>query len=470
MPGFLRQSTASQSRALGPFIDDTDFKTAETGLTIANTDIKLVVNGGASANKNSGGGTHRVNGVYGVTFDATDTATVGEVEVSVVVAGALPVFDKFFVVEEAVYDALFVAAAPGYVVDQPVNATKIGGTVQTAGDLFGRVGAATGSPTAQTVTDDLLAILTRLPNALVGGRIDASVGAMAANVLTATAINADAITAAKLAADVTTELQAGLATSSDLATAQADLDDIQTRIPAALVGGRMDSSVGAMAANVMTAAAAAADLTTELQSGLATSAAVATLQTSVDDLPTNAELATALGTADDAVLAQVALVKAVTDKLNTTVESVGSPTDYVFTARALAQAPSGSGLDAAGVRAAIGLASANLDTQLDALPTAAEVTDAVWDEAISGHLGAGTTGLALNDATAAGNPWNSVLEGVLTAGDMLRINTGVAMGKTTVTAPGNGTAHVVYRDASDLSNIVAGDTVGSNRTSVTLTP
>lgn len=33
----------------------------------------------------------------------------------------------------------------------------------------------------------------------------------------------------------------------------------------------------------------------------------------------------------------------------------------------------GSGLDAAGVRAAIGMASANLDTQLDALPTAAEI-------------------------------------------------------------------------------------------------
>lgn len=38
-------------------------------------------------------------------------------------------------------------------------------------------------------------------------------------------------------------------------------------------------------------------------------------QTSVDDVPTNAELATALGTADDAVLAQVALVKAKTDNL-----------------------------------------------------------------------------------------------------------------------------------------------------------
>lgn len=114
MPGYLRQSTASQSRALGPFLDSTDFLTPKTGLTIANTDIKLVVNGGASADKNSGGGTHRVNGIYGITFDATDTATVGELEVSVVVSGALPVFDKFTVLEELVYDALFAASAAGY--------------------------------------------------------------------------------------------------------------------------------------------------------------------------------------------------------------------------------------------------------------------------------------------------------------------------------------------------------------------
>lgn len=97
----------------------------------------------------------------------------------------------------------------------------------------------------------------------------------------------------------------GASISADIAAVQADTDNIQTRIPAALVSGRMDASVGAMAANVMTAAAAAADLTTELQSGLATSSAVSTLQTNVDDLPTNAELATALGTADDAVLARL---------------------------------------------------------------------------------------------------------------------------------------------------------------------
>lgn len=71
------------------------------------------------------------------------------------------------------------------------NAVKVGptgaGTAQTAGDIMAD-------------TND---IQTRLPAALLGGRMDASVGAMAANVLTATAINADAITDAKVAADVT---------------------------------------------------------------------------------------------------------------------------------------------------------------------------------------------------------------------------------------------------------------------------
>jgi len=57
----------------------------------------------------------------------------------------------------------------------------------------------TGAATAQTAGD----IPARLPAALVSGRIDASVGAMAANVLTATAIASDAITDAKVASDVT---------------------------------------------------------------------------------------------------------------------------------------------------------------------------------------------------------------------------------------------------------------------------
>jgi hypothetical protein len=113
MNGYLRQSTASQARAIGPFVDDTDFKTAETGLTIANTDVKLRANGTSLSNKNSGGGTHEVNGVYSLTFDATDTANIGELFYSVVVAGALPVFGTYVVLEEAAYDMIFAASAPG---------------------------------------------------------------------------------------------------------------------------------------------------------------------------------------------------------------------------------------------------------------------------------------------------------------------------------------------------------------------
>ena len=46
----------------------------------------------------------------------------------------------------------------------------------------------------------------------------------------------------------------------------------------------------------------------------------------------------------------------------------------------------------------------------------AEVADAVWDEAIAGHLGAGSTGLALNSAGAAGDPWSTALPGAYGAG------------------------------------------------------
>lgn len=114
MFGYLKQSTATQGRMVGPLIDDTDFKTVETALTILNTDVKLSKNGAVSVNKNSGGGTHRDNGMYSLTFDATDTNTVGELEGSILVTGALVVVFKFVVLEETVYDALFGAAAPGY--------------------------------------------------------------------------------------------------------------------------------------------------------------------------------------------------------------------------------------------------------------------------------------------------------------------------------------------------------------------
>ena len=268
MPGFLKQSTAAQSRAIGPFVDSTDYQTAETGLTIANTDIKLVVNGGASANKNSGGGTHRVNGIYGITFDATDTATVGEIEISVVVAGALPVFDKFFVLEETVYDALFNASAPGYFQPTTAGRTLDVSATGEAGLVLANIGSPTTAVNLSATNIDVDQVVASVSGAVgsvtgnVGGNVTGSVG-------TVNALAANVITAAATAADFTTEIQTGLATAANLSTLQTTANDILidtgTTLPATLatIAGYIDTEIG-------------------------------TLQTSVNDLPTNGELTTAL--------------------------------------------------------------------------------------------------------------------------------------------------------------------------------
>lgn len=103
----LRYSTASQEVPLGYFVDSTDGNTEETGLTIANTDIKVWKAGATTlANKNSGGATHISNGVYYAVLDATDTNTLGPLVLFVHVSGALPVRVECEVVPANVYDSL----------------------------------------------------------------------------------------------------------------------------------------------------------------------------------------------------------------------------------------------------------------------------------------------------------------------------------------------------------------------------
>lgn len=56
----------------------------------------------------------------------------------------------------------------------------------------------------------------------------------------------------------------GTTLQAELDGIQADTEDIQSRLPAALVSGRIDASVGAMAANVITASALNADAVDEI--------------------------------------------------------------------------------------------------------------------------------------------------------------------------------------------------------------
>ena len=118
---WLRQSTASQEISLGQFLDSADGNTEENSLTIANTDIKLRKGGTTTlANKNSGGATSISNGVYHATLDATDTNTLGLLEVYVHVAGALATKSSYMILPATSYDAL---------VTNGLN--NLGGTAQT---------------------------------------------------------------------------------------------------------------------------------------------------------------------------------------------------------------------------------------------------------------------------------------------------------------------------------------------------
>lgn len=127
----LKFSTASQEVPLGKFVDSADGNTAETGLTIANTDIKLWKSGAtALVDKNSGGATHMAGGEYYAVLDATDTNTLGPMKISVHVGGALYVQLFCIVLPANVYEAL-ITGTEWLEVTTLRNSVSISGTTIT---------------------------------------------------------------------------------------------------------------------------------------------------------------------------------------------------------------------------------------------------------------------------------------------------------------------------------------------------
>lgn len=146
--------------------------------------------------------------------------------------------------------------------------------------------------------------------------------------------------------DTIRDIALDIPTNAELATALASADDATLAAIAALNNistAQVETAVGVAIADlptnselatalgtaddaVLAAISALNDLdATEVQTAAAAAITAASLATaaSVADLPTNAELATALGTADDAMLAQIALVKAKTDLIPAAPAAVG---------------------------------------------------------------------------------------------------------------------------------------------------
>lgn len=107
---YLRELTAA-SLVFGPFVDDTDGKTAETALVLNQNAIRLSKNGGAFAGKNaSDTAVHKENGYYGCNLSVTDLNTPGSLQVCASTSGALPVWMDIVVLASPVYDSLILGS------------------------------------------------------------------------------------------------------------------------------------------------------------------------------------------------------------------------------------------------------------------------------------------------------------------------------------------------------------------------
>lgn len=193
---------------------------------------------------------------------------------------------------------------------------------------------------------------------------------------------------------------------TQLSGIQSDTNDIQTRLPAALISGRIDATVGAMQADVMTAAAAATDLTTELQSGLATAANLATLTGYVDT--------------------EVAAIKAVTDKVDGML--IATSDAYEFSADAM--------------QTALAAGLATIDANVDAI-----LADTGTDGVVVAT--ASKTGYRLS-STGVDDVLDEVVEGSTTLRQSVRLHNSVLGGK----ASGLATTEATYRDLADTKDVV----------------
>jgi hypothetical protein len=95
--------------------------------------------------------------------------------------------------------------------------------------------------TATDIETDTQNLQSRIPAALVGGRMDAYLGATANNVITNNTIASNAIGNSQLATSAINAIQSGLATDAQATAIETDTQNIQSRLPTALVDGRMAS-------------------------------------------------------------------------------------------------------------------------------------------------------------------------------------------------------------------------------------
>jgi hypothetical protein len=265
----LKQSTAANVMVL--MVDSTDHVTGKSGLTLTIT----VSKDGGVFNSISPTVTDRGDGWYNLALTTSHTDTLGDLAIHITSTGADPSDFYAWIVVRHLADVLF------------PNVTGRGVDVDASGGIEI-------TPNQNINVNQWMA---GTPNALQSGRVDSYGGAMAAGVINAGAIATDAIDGDAIAATAVTEIQSGLATSVALGTHDTD---IKARLPASLVSGRIDSSVGAMQNDVVTAASIAAGAITSSEAP-----ALANLDAAITTRAVAGDSMALTGAAVDAVLDEV---------------------------------------------------------------------------------------------------------------------------------------------------------------------
>lgn len=278
---------------------------------------------------------------------------------------------------------------------------------------------------------------------------------------------------------------AGASVSADVAAVKAqtaaietDTQDIQSRIPAALVSGRMDASVGAVASGVDFSATMKASINTEADTALSDVGLTTTITGRIDAAVSTRASASDLSTVAGYLDTEIAAILADTNELQTDWANGGRLDlilDALPTAAENATAIWGAGsrtltaidedsttldIDAA-IRAAVGMSSANLDTQIGDLPTNSELASAIAagdDATLSAIAGLPS---ASDNATAV---LGATVEGSVTLVQSIRLANSALGGK----ASGLDTTNPIYRDLADTKDrIDAVVDADGNRSAVT---
>jgi hypothetical protein len=300
--GYLRQSTAVTVKT-PKFRSSTDLS-ASTGLTLQKADVRLSKNGGnmAAASADQGasdaGMPHDELGAYDMSFNTTDTNTLGILKADFDESGTVPVEGVWMVLTANAWDSLFGTDLLQVDVREYVGVTGVAGAVPAVaagangglplGNASGQVAVASFAANAITtaaINDGAITAAKLADNSITAAKIaDGAIDAatFAAGAIDAAAIAANAIGAAELAADAASEIATAVRT--ELATELARVDAaVTTRATPAQVATELGTYDGPTNAEMVARTLAAASY--------ATAAAQTTAQTSLDDIPTNAELA-----------------------------------------------------------------------------------------------------------------------------------------------------------------------------------